>query len=81
LDGDSRAVSVERIADLRFVLRVRGGQDRAWAGDADLPAERRGSGLLLRPREEIWVSGHAARVWSCYGRFAVRRERRRGVRR
>ena len=47
----------------------------------DLPAERRGSGLLLRPRKEIRVSGPAARVWPCDGRLAVRRERRRGVRR
>ena len=81
MDGDSLAVPVERIADLRFVLRVRGGQDRAWAGDAR-PARRAGApGLLLRPGKEIRVSGHAARVWPCYGRSAVRRERRRGARR
>ena len=47
----------------------------------DLPAERRGSGLLLQPGKEIRVSGPAARVWPCDGRLAVRRERRRGVRR
>ena len=47
----------------------------------DLPAERRGSGLLLRPGKEIRVSGPAARVCPCDGRLAVRRERRRGVRR